>query len=188
MIRTARLSAAGLFLVGMATTTLTAGCANQPYTSPEQQAQNACQAFGPKTLSGAAIGALGGAAGGAGLGAAAGGGRGAAIGAGIGALVGLVGGLAVGHSLDQRDCAEAQQALAQMRHAPVGQAAYWTDPQTGSRGSYTAVSDEYPVANNGFCRRVRQDTTLHGSAPTTQVVVTCRTADGNYTTVQEPTA
>lgn len=188
MISALRLPIAGLFSVSVATTMLTAGCTNQPYTSPEQQAQNACQAFGPKTLSGAAIGALGGAAGGAGIGAAAGGGRGAAIGAGVGALVGLMGGLAVGHSLDQRDCAEAQQALAQMRDAPVGQAKYWNDPQTGSHGSYTAISTEYPAADNRFCRRVRQDTTLHGSAPTTQELVTCRTADGNYTTVQGPTA
>jgi len=188
MIRAARLSVAGLFFAGMVSTTLTAGCTNQPYTSPEQQAQNACQAFGPKTLSGAAIGALGGAAGGAGLGAIAGGGRGAAIGAGVGALAGLIGGLAVGHSLDQRDCIEAQRALAQMRYAPMGQAAYWTDPQTGNHGSYTAISDEYSVTGGGFCRRVRQDTTLQGRESTTQVLVTCRTADGNYTTVQEPAA
>jgi surface antigen len=187
MIRAVCLPIGGLFVLGLAAA-LTTGCTNQPYTSPEQQAQNACQAFGPKTLSGAAIGALGGAAGGAGVGAIAGGGRGAAIGAGIGALVGLMGGLAVGHSLDQRDCAEAQQALSQMRNAPVGQPAYWTDQQTGNHGSYTAVSTEYPVADNRFCRRVRQDTTLQGSEPTTQVVVTCRTADGNYTTVQAPSA
>jgi surface antigen len=187
MIRAARLPVAGFVSLAMVTTLLAAGCTNQPYTSPAQQAQNACQAFGPKTLSGAAIGALGGAAGGAGIGAMAGGGRGAAIGAGIGAVAGLLGGLAVGHSLDQRDCAEAQQALAQMRYAPIGGASYWTNPQTGSHGSYTPVNDEYPAANNGFCRRVRQDTTLNGSQPTSQVLVTCRTADGNYTTVQEPT-
>jgi surface antigen len=187
MIRAAHLPIAGVVSLAMATTLLTTGCTNQPYTSPAQQAQNACQAFGPKTLSGAAIGVLTGAAGGAGIGAIAGGGRGAAIGAGAGALIGLLGGLAVGHSFDQRDCAEAQQALAQMRYAPIGQAAYWTDPQTGSHGSYTPVSNEYPASDNGFCRRVRQDTTLHGRQPTTQVLVTCRTADGNYTTVQEST-
>lgn len=168
MICAARLPITGLLFVGMVTTTLTAGCTNQPYTSPEQQAQNACQAFGPKTLSGAAIGALGGAAGGAGIGAIAGGGRGAAIGAGVGALAGLMGGLAVGHSLDQRDCAQAQQALAQMRYAPVGQATSWNDTQTGSHGSYTPISDEYPSADDHFCRRVRQDTTLQGQEPTTQ--------------------
>ncbi|MBN8890176.1 MAG: hypothetical protein BGP12_00090 [Rhodospirillales bacterium 70-18] len=188
MIRAARLPVVGLFFLSMTTATLTAGCTNQPYTSPEQQAQNACRVFGPKTLSGAAVGMLGGAAGGASLGAIAGGRRGALIGAGIGALAGLISGLAVGHGFDQRDCAEAQTALAQMRHAHVGQSAYWTDPQTGSHGSYTALGAEYSVAGNNFCRRVRQDTTLHGQSPTTQELVTCRTADGDYTTVKEPAA
>jgi surface antigen len=183
MIRTARLPLAGLFFIGMATTTLTAGCTNQPYSSPQQQAQNACQAFGPKTLSGAAIGALGGGAAGAGLGAIAGGGRGAAIGAGIGALTGLIGGLAVGHNLDMRDCAEAQQALAQIRATPTGSAVAWRSP-TGSHGSYTPVSDEYRSSDGQFCRSVRQDTALQGYQSTTAVVATCRTPDGNYQTVQ----
>jgi uncharacterized membrane protein len=84
MTQAARLPIAGWFLMGLATISLTAGCTTQPYTSPQQQAQNACQAFGPKALSGALIGGLSGAAGGAGLGAIAGGGRGAAIGAGVG--------------------------------------------------------------------------------------------------------
>jgi surface antigen len=185
MICASRVLAAGLLFVGTTSAIFTTGCTNQPYTSPQQQAQNACQVFGPKTLSGAAIGTLGGAAGGAAQGSIAGGGRGAAIGAGVGALIGLVGGLAVGHSFDQRDCAEAQQALAQMRYAHVGQVAYWTNPQTGSNGSYTALSNEYSAADDHFCRRVRQDTTLEGHAPTTQVVVTCRTPEGDYTTVQE---
>ena len=187
MIRTARLSSASLLFVSMASATLTAGCTTQPYTSFQQQAQNACQAFGPKTLSSAAVGVLGGAAGGAGLGAIAGGGRGAAIGAGLGALAGLIGGLAVGHGMVQRDCAQAQQALAQMRYAPVGQAASWTDPATGSYGSYTPITNEYRVAAGGFCRRIRQDTALQGHQPTSQMLLTCRTANGNYTTVQEPT-
>jgi surface antigen len=186
MIRTACLPTAGLFFIGMAITTLTAGCTSQPYTSPGQQAQNACQAFGPRTLSGAAIGALGGAAGGASIGAIAGGGRGAAIGAGVGVLAGLIGGLAVGHNLDMRDCAEAQQALAQMRNSPVGSAVAWTSP-TGSYGSYTPVTDEYQGPSGEFCRRVRQDTTLQGHEPTTAVVATCRTPDRNYQTVQPAT-
>lgn len=188
MIRVGRLPIVGLLCASIVTTALTPGCTNQPYTSPEQQAQNACQAFGPRTLSGAAIGVLGGAAGGAGIGALAGGGRAAAIGAGVGALAGLIGGLAVGNSLDKRDCAEAQQALAQMRYAPVGQPAFWRDPQTGSYGSYTPVSAEYQVPDGQFCRRVRQDTTIAGHAPSAQVLVTCRSANGDYTTVQEPTA
>jgi hypothetical protein len=112
MMRTIRLPAAALFAVGIATAIPTAGCTNQRYTSPEQQAQNACQAFGPKAVSGALIGTAGGAAAGAGIGGALGGKSGALIGAGVGGLVGLIGGSSVGHNLDARDCAEAQQALA----------------------------------------------------------------------------
>jgi surface antigen len=187
MIPNVRLPVAALFGFSVAVATLTAGCTNQAYTSPEQQAQNACQAFGPKTLSGALIGGLGGAAGGAGIGAAAGGGRGAAIGAGVGALAGLIGGLAVGHHLDARDCSEAQQALAQIRNMPVGHAVAWKSP-TGSYGSYTPVSAEYAGPDNSFCRTVNQQSTLHGQESTSSTVVTCRTPDGNYQTVHSATA
>lgn len=173
-----------LLAVALSTAAMIGGCTNHPYSSPQEQAQNACQALGPKTLSGAAIGVLGGAAGGAAIGAAAGGGRDAAIGAGVGALVGLIGGLAVGHNLDVRDCEQAQQALAQMRYAPTGQSVAWEDPQTGSKGSYTPVSDESQQTNGQFCRQVRQDTTLQGHQATTQMVLTCRTPDGDYKTVQ----
>ena len=177
-----------LLLAGALAIPLAAGgCTNQPYTSPEQQAQNACQAFGPKATSGALIGTLGGAAGGAGIGAAAGGGRGAAIGAGVGALAGLIGGIAVGHNLDSRDCAEAQQALAQVRLAPIGQAIAWRSP-SGSYGSYTPVGGEYATPDNRFCRNLNEQTTLAGRQPTTSAVVTCRTPDGDYRTVQSSNA
>lgn len=172
---------------GLSMPLVTAGCTNQPYTSAEQQAQNACQALGPKAMSGALIGTLGGAAGGAGLGAAAGGGRGAAIGAGIGALAGLIGGLAVGHNMDARDCAEAQRALAQVRLAPIGQPVAWRSA-SGSYGSYTPVSTEYPASDNRFCRRLNEQTTLAGRQPTSSMVVTCRQPNGDYTTVQQTDA
>jgi surface antigen len=177
-----RASTATLFTLAVATATLP-GCTNQPYTSPEQQAQNACQALGPKALSGAVIGGLAGSAAGAGIGAAAGGGRGAAIGAGIGLIGGLVGGLVTGKHLDARDCAEAQQALAEIRTMPTGQPVSWQSP-SGSRGVFTPVSDEYAGPNNTFCRTLNQQATLQGHAPTTSTVVTCRTPDGNYETVK----
>ena len=79
MRRSAQASTAAAVFIGMSFATLTSGCTDQPYSSPQQQAQNACRAFGPKTLSGMAIGGLAGGVGGAGIGAAAGGGRGALI-------------------------------------------------------------------------------------------------------------
>lgn len=163
---------------------LMSGCADRPYNSPEEQAHNACQALGPKTLSGALIGGLGGAAGGAGLGALAGGGKGAAIGAGIGVLAGLIGGAIVGNQIDKRDCYEAQLALQQIRYKDVGQVAAWNNTATGSSGSYTALTPESAYANGRICRQVRQDTTLKDQAPTSQMLLTCRTADGNYESVQ----
>ena len=43
----------GLLLLGaLSTTALTAGCTDRPYASPQEAAQNACRALGPKALSG----------------------------------------------------------------------------------------------------------------------------------------
>ena len=173
-----------VFMAGaLATAGMTSGCTNQPYTSSEQQSQNACQAFGPKAMSGALLGTLAGAAGGAGIGALAGRGRGAAIGGLVGGLAGLAGGLAVGKNMDSRDCTQAQTALAQVRQAQIGQVIAWRSP-SGSYGSYTPISAEYAGANNQFCRSLNENTTIQGHQPTTSSVVTCRTGDGDYQTVQ----
>ena len=187
MLRPARLSVAAAFLVGISTVTLTPGCTDQPYTSPQQQAQNACQAFGPKTLSGALIGGLAGAGGGAALGAIGGGGRGAAIGAGVGLLAGALTGAFVGKSYDQRDCAQAQTALEQMRYAQIGQTVPWQNHTTGSSGSYTAMGPETAQpGSTQLCRPVRQDTMLAGHQATSQNLLTCRQPDGDYQVVQTP--
>lgn len=186
MTHLSRLSIAGRIVLSFGVVALISNCANQPNNSPKQEAENACRVFGPKTLAGGAIGTLGGAAGGAALGAAAGAGKGAAIGAVGGALVGLIAGLGVGHHYDQKDCAEAQKALAQMRNARNGQTVSWVNASNGDHGSYTATGDEYSVAQKRICRPVRQDIALHGEQPTSQILLTCRTAEGDYTTVQEP--
>lgn len=163
---------------------LTAGCTNRPYSSAEEQAQNACKVFGPKTLSGAAIGTLGGAGTGAAIGAMAGGGQGAAIGAGAGAVAGLLTGFFVGHHYDSRDCNEARAALQQVRYKAVGQSAVWYSADTGSRGSYTPLTDEVRQSDGRVCRQVRQDTTMKDHAGTSQVEITCRDVNGDYSTVQ----
>ena len=181
MIRSAHLSAAAMLFCGTAVVTLTPGCTNQPYTSPQQQAQNACQAFGPKTLSGLAIGGLAGAGGGAALGAVAGGGRGAAIGAVAGGLLGLVAGGTVGHTYDVRDCQAAEQALAQMQYAPTGQPIQWSNQATGSYGSYTPTSDTFSQ-NGQPCREARQTATLQGKVAPEQQVLVCRQPNGDWTT------
>lgn len=167
---------------------LTTGCTERPYSSPQEQAMNACKAFGPKTLSGGLIGGLAGAGSGAAIGALAGGGKGAAIGAGAGALAGIIGGLVVGNQMDKRDCAEAQMALSQIGSHPIGYTVAWNNPATGSHGSYTPVTAEMPVSDGRVCRQVRQDTALKGYNPSSQVVMTCRMPNGDYQTVEAPNA
>jgi len=161
-------------------------CTDRPYSSPEEQAKNACQAFGPKTLSGAAIGTLGGAAGGAAIGALEGGGKAAAIGAGIGAFAGLLTGAIAGNQIDKQDCYQAQVALQQIRYKGIGENVTWSNPATGSFGSYTPLSAEAQGPNGRLCRQVRQDTTLKGHQATSQVEMTCREPNGDYTTVAQP--
>jgi surface antigen len=183
MFANTRLPAAALLIGAFSTTVLTAGCASRPYSSPQEAAQNACHALGPKAISGALIGGLGGGALGAGVGAAAGGGRGAAIGAGVGLLAGLIAGIAVGTQADQRDCAAAQAALAQMAKQPIGVPLVWHSP-SGSYGSYTPVSAEYAQGSQ-FCRQVRQSTDIAGRQPVESSAVACRDANGDYQTVTE---
>ena len=123
---------------------------------------------------------------GAGIGAAAGGGRGAAIGAGIGLLGGLITGLAIGKQADQRDCAAAQAALAQMTTQPTGVPIGWQSP-SGSYGSYTPVSAEYAQGPQ-FCRQVRQSTNIVNHAPVQSTGIACRDANGDYQTMTETAA
>jgi surface antigen len=175
-----------LLLIGaLSATALTAGCANRPYSSPQEAAQNACHALGTKAMSGALIGSVGGAALGAGIGAAAGGGRGALLGAGIGLIGGLVAGLATGSQADQRDCAAAQLALAQLATQPTGVPAAWRSA-SGSYGAYTPVGEEYAQGNQ-FCRQVRESTNIVGHQSVESTGLACRDANGDYQTVSENT-
>ncbi len=177
-----RTSKAGAPLMAAASVcVLLSGCASRQYASPQEAANNACSALGPKALSGSLIGGLGGAAAGAGLGAAAGGGRGAAIGAGVGLLVGLIGGLAAGSHLDQSDCAQAQIALAQAAQGGIGQAVFWTSP-TGSYGTYTPSAMLYAdtSAPGRMCRRFTGTLVIKGRDPVQDSGVTCRDAGGDW--------
>ena len=163
------------------------GCA-QNYSSPQQAAANACRALGPQALSGALIGGLGGAAAGAGIGALATGGSGkaAAIGAGVGLLAGVMAGMAEGHHLDQGDCAAAQQALQQYDSAPSGQPVAWSNPSTGSSGTYTPAAS-YTSASGQICRPTDASYSIQGHAPVTgDQLIVCRTASGDWEPQQNP--
>ena len=154
----------GLMLAGAG------GCANT-YSSPQQQAYNACSVFGPKSIGGGLAGGLGGAA----IGATAGGGRGAAIGAGLGLLTGLV----VGKTLDTRDCQQARIALQAMATTQIGQPVAWSSP-SGSHGSYTPVAAAYTTPDNRICRQVRSNVALAGHEPTSTTELTCRNSNGDW--------
>ena len=186
MLSGRRLPLAMVMFGALSSTSLTTGCANRPYASPQEAAQNACRALGPKAMSGALIGGLGGAAGGAGIGALAGGGKGAAIGAGIGLLGGLVAGLAAGSQADARDCAAAQAALAQMTTQPLGVPLMWRSP-SGSYGSFTPISAEYTQGNQ-ICRQVHQSTDIAGHQPVQASGITCRDPNGDYQTLNSEVA
>ena len=158
------------------------GCAQQ-YATPQQASANACSVFGPRAMSGALIGGLAGAGTGALIGGLAGhSGTDALIGAAAGGLIGVAGGAMVGHNLDQRDCAAAQLALQQIDTTPTGQPLPWTDPATGSKGSFTPTADQYTDPTSGeVCRPVSADYYLNGHQPVTgDTGNVCRDANGDW--------
>jgi surface antigen len=158
------------------------GCA-QHYSSPEQAASNACSAFGPRASSGALIGGVTGAAGGAAIGGLAGhSGTAALIGAGVGALAGVLAGEAIGHHLDQRDCAAAQIALQQIGNTPTGQPLAWSDPSTGSHGLFIPTAAEFTDPQSGLiCRPINASYYLNGHKPVVgDTGNVCRSANGNW--------
>jgi surface antigen len=87
-------------------------------------------------------------------------------------------GAAVGNQLDQRDCAQAQMALAELQAAPVGQPVAWHSP-SGSYGTYTATGQQY-ASNDTFCRPTNQSLTLKGRQTTQQSGEVCRLPNGDY--------
>lgn len=158
------------------------GCAQQ-YATPQQAASNACSAFGPRATSGALVGGLAGAGTGALIAGLAGHSAGdALIGAAAGGVLGVMAGSVVGHHLDQRDCAAAQLALQEIGNAPSGQLIPWSDPSTGSKGSYTPTAAEYTDPKSGLiCRPVSNSYYLNGHQPVVgETGNTCRDANGDW--------
>jgi len=157
---------------------LLAGCAPQ-YGSAQEAAASACNAMGPKALSGAAIGGLGGAATGAAIGGTTGSGRNAIFGAVAGLAAGVIGGLVVGNQLDQRDCAEARYALARMGDGRTGVVVGWQSA-SGSRGQFTPISAARVEPNGRLCRQFTANTVLNGREPVQETGTVCRDAQGDW--------
>lgn len=170
-----------LLTVGSFFSTSLGGCAKH-YNSPQEAAAKACGSFGPRAMSGAAIGAAAGAGAGAAIGAAAGrNGKDAAIGALAGLLVGAIAGAVKGNELDARDCAAAKVALQQIGNTPNGNAVNWSSP-SGSRGSFTPVSDTFQGPADQPCRKIQADYYMKGhEAVQNDAGLVCRNADGDWT-------
>lgn len=141
-------------------------------STPQQQADATCKAFGANTVSGALIGGLLGGVAGAALGK----GKTGNIAAGAGA--GLLAGALVGKALDARDCREATVALARMETAKVGMQLAWSNPDNGHSGIFTPTSD-IKEENGRFCRMYKRDLLVDGKS-TTENGITCRTPQGDW--------
>jgi len=178
-LRRKKYIATALFLVS---SSLITSCANRQYATPEEAAEHACSALGPKALSGALVGGLAGAAGGAAIGAAAGGGRNAGYGALAGLVTGLLVGAIAGHTADHRDCEAAQAAIQQAGMASVGTRIAWNSA-SGSYGSIMPVSEAQTV-NGRVCREIRSDYYIKNHEPVVgEPGLVCRTSNGDWARV-----
>jgi surface antigen len=152
------------------------GCAAQGQQTAQQQAASSCQAFGPKTAGGAAIGGIIGALAGAALG------KGKGGNVLMGAAAGAVAGGLVGKGLDSRDCETARVAIRQMDTARTGSQIAWVNPDTGNRGTFTPTS-EIQVQNGRQCRSYTRQATIGGTTSAAESGITCRTPDGDWEAV-----
>jgi len=135
---------------------------------------SACESAGPKqtfgTLGGAAVGGL--------IGSQFGHGAGGMAATGLGVLLGGLVGSEVGRSMDRTDQLYAQRASQQVYAAPIGQQIAWSNPETGNRGSYTAVNEGYD-RSGAYCREFRQ-TIYVGGRSEQGYGTACRQPDGSW--------
>jgi surface antigen len=124
----------------------------------------------------AALGSVFGAASGAGIAAVAGASSGWIVAAGLGGA--LLGG-AIGHHLDAKDRQLAAQAATGAFEANrTGQAATWTNPDSGNSGTITPTRT-FQQADGQYCREFQQEIVVGGQ--TQQGFGTaCRQRDGSW--------
>lgn len=135
---------------------------------------SACESTGPKqtfgTLGGAAVGGL--------IGSQFGKGAGGMAATGLGVLLGGLVGSEIGKSMDRTDQLYAQRASQQAYAAPIGQQIVWNNPETGNRGTYTAVNEGYDRGGN-YCREFRQTINV-GGRNEQGYGTACRQPDGSW--------
>lgn len=137
----------------------------------------ACSADGEinKQTVGAGLGALGGAAIGQSIGS--GGGRVAAT--VVGGLLGALAGSEIGRVMDENDRLRAAQSRQQaLERLPSGQAAEWSNPDTGYSGAVTP-KPAFRSADGSFCREYEETLRIDGRDETARGVA-CRQPDGTW--------
>lgn len=102
-------------------------------------------------IAGAALGGL--------LGAQFGSGKGQLATTGMGVLLGALAGSELGRSLDEVDRMKADRASTIAHASPVGKSINWNNPETGNRGTVTAVRDG-TSADGLYCREYQQTITI----------------------------
>lgn len=127
------------------------------------------------------VGTVIGAAGGAWLGSEIGkkGSTGNIIAIAVGTLGGAVIGGGIGASLDKVDQMHAERsAQAALERNPDGQAAGWSNPNTGHSG-YTVPTSTYQTASGTYCREYQTTVTIDGSEQKAYGTA-CRQPDGSW--------
>ena len=126
------------------------------------------------------IGTLGGAVVGGVLGSNVGKGKGQLWATGAGALLGAFAGSSIGQSLDQADRMYHEQAVEKAYSAPLNETINWNNPQSGHRGTVTAIRDGKQASTGNLCRQYKQTIYIDGKSETANGTA-CQNSDGTWT-------
>ncbi|MBI2977590.1 MAG: glycine zipper 2TM domain-containing protein [Rhodospirillales bacterium] len=96
-----------------------------------------------------------------------------------GTLAGAFIGRGIGQSLDNVDKLYAERAITRASVAPVGQTIAWNNPDTGNRGTVTAVRDGTNMQSGAYCREY-QTTVQVGGKSESAYGTSCRQPDGSW--------
>jgi surface antigen len=130
------------------------------------------------------VGTLGGAAAGGLLGAQFGSGTGRLVGVALGALGGAFLGSEIGKTMDtvdRQEAAKTQQTA--LEYNRTGQAATWSNPDTGAHGTVTPIRT-FNSTQGQACREYRHDVRI-GDKSEQVIGQACRQPDGTWKVVSE---
>ena len=108
-----------------------------------------------------------------------GGGKGQLAAVAVGTLAGAFLGQSIGQSLDKADKLYAERAFSRASAAPVGQTIAWNNPDSGNRGTVTAVRDGTNTRTGAYCREYQTTVTVGGKSEQAYGT-SCRQPDGSW--------